>query len=127
MFDQINLHLDVLPVRTADLSLPPAPEGSAQIATRVAAARERKRLRLTGKEIRVNAKADSTLLEEIAAPNKQGRTLLNQAANRMKLSARGYHCILRVSRTLADFDGQDSVRRLHIAEALSYHRVTPSR
>ena len=58
-------------------------------------------------------------------PNNEDRTLLNQAANRMKLSARGYHRILRVARTLADIDGQDNVRRLHIAEALSYHQVAP--
>ena len=98
-----------------------------KIAARIAAAHERKRLRFTDQEIRVNAKADGTFLEEIAAPDNEDRTLLNQAANRMKLSARGYHRILRVARTLADIDGQDNVRRLHIAEALSYHQVAPSR
>ena len=106
---------------------PAAAEGSAEIAARVAEAHERKRLRFTDQEIRVNAKANGTFLEEIAAPDNEDRTLLNQAANRMKLSARGYHRILRVARTLADIDGQDNVRRLHIAEALSYHQVAPSR
>ena len=127
MFDRIGLLLDVLPIHAADLSLPPPAEGSAEIAARVAAAHERKRLRFTDQEIRINAKADGTFLEEIAAPNNEDRTFLNQAANRMKFSARGYHCILRVARTLADIDGQHNVRRLHIAEALSYHQVAPSR
>jgi len=100
LFDRIDLLLIVPPVRTADLSLPSAAEGSAQIATRVAAAHERKRLRFTDQEIRVNANADGTLLEEIAAPDNEGRTLLNQNTNRMKLSACGYHRVLRVARTL---------------------------
>ena len=106
--------MDVPPVRAVDLSLPSPAEGNAEIAARVAAAREIQRLRFTDQNIRVNAKADCTLLYEIAAPDDEGRTLLTQAAERMKLSARGYHRILRVAHTLADLDGQESVRRLHI-------------
>jgi len=74
-----------------------------------------------------NAELDGTLLERLAAPDEPGRTLLTQAAERMKLSARGYHRVLRVARTLADFDGADAVRRPHIAEALSYRRLAPGR
>ena len=95
LFDRNGLLLDVPPVHAADLSLPSPAEGSAEITARVAAAHERKRLRFTDQEIGVNAKADGTFLEEIAAPDNEDRTLLNQAANRMKLSARGYHRILR--------------------------------
>lgn len=51
------------------------------------------------------------------------RTLLGEAAGRLKLTARGYHRVLRVARTLADMEGQDAVRRLHVAEALSYRRI----
>ena len=127
LFDRIGLLLDVPPVHAADLSLPPPAEGSAEIAARVTAAYGRKRLRFTDQEIGVNAKADGAFLEEIAALNNEERTLFNQAANRMKLSARGYHRILGVARTLADIDGQHNVRRLHIAEALSYHQIAPSR
>ena len=54
----------------------------------------------------------------------QGRALLMQAAEQMKLSARGYHRILRVARTLADMAGQDAVSRVHVAEALSYRRLS---
>ena len=63
------------------------------------------------------------LLEEVATPDADGRKLLAEAAERMRLSARGYHRVLRVARTLADLDASDTIRRLHIAEALSYRRV----
>ena len=77
------------------------------------------------RRILTNAEADGTLLEEAAAPDADGRSLLTQAAERLKLSARGYHRVLRVARTLADLDGAVTVRRVHIAEALSYRRVVP--
>ena len=59
----------------------------------------------------------------LAAPEPAGRDLLTQAAERMKLSARGYHRVLRVARTLADLDAAASVARAHVAEALSYRRL----
>lgn len=93
---------------------------------RAAAEHERQRHWCTDQEIRANAKANGTLLEEIAAPDNEGRTLLSQAADHMKLSGRGYNRILRIARTSADLDGQDSVRRPRIAEALSYRRIAPS-
>jgi len=65
------------------------------------------------------------LLEAAAAPDADGRKLLTEAAERLKLSARGYHRVLRVARTLADLDAAPTVRRVHIAEALSYRRVVP--
>jgi magnesium chelatase family protein len=76
---------------------------------------------------RHNAEADGILLEKVAAPDAPGRELLTQAADRLRLSARGYHRVLRVARTLADLDGEEAVRRLHVAEALSYRRVVPGR
>jgi len=60
----------------------------------------------------------------IADPDPDGKRLLVDAAERLRLSARGYHRVLRVARTLADLDGSDGVRRLHIAEALSFRRIT---
>jgi magnesium chelatase family protein len=62
-----------------------------------------------------------------SANDAAGRTLLTDAAERLRLSARGYHRVLRVARTLADLDGAEGVRRLHVAEALSYRRLGPAR
>ncbi len=129
LFDRIDLHVEVPAVAAADLSLPPPAEGSDAVAARVAAARERQSARFEALNAepkpRCNAEADGNLLEAIAAPDAEGRALLTQAAEKMKLSARGYHRVLRVARSLADLDASDGVRRPHIAEALSYRRVVP--
>ena len=73
--------------------------------------------------MRLNAQADGKLLDQVATPDDAGRALLRRASERMHLSARGYHRVLRVARTLADLEGHDQVRRVHVAEALSYRRL----
>jgi magnesium chelatase family protein len=127
LFDRIDLHIDVPAVRPADLALPPPAEGSAEVAARIAKARARQTQRYAAlpedRRIRTNAEADGQLLDEIAAPDPEGRKLLLDAADRLHLSARGYHRVLRVARTLADLDGAAHVRRIHVAEALSYRRI----
>jgi magnesium chelatase family protein len=126
LLDRIDLHIDVPAVSTDDLSLPPPAESSAEIGRRIAAARARQGVRYAAlpddRRIRTNAEADGTLLDEIAEPEPAGRTLLLGAADRLRLTARGYHRVLRVARTLADLDGAATVARRHIAEALSYRR-----
>jgi magnesium chelatase family protein len=130
LFDRIDCHVDVPAVSAADLSLPPPREDSACVARRIAKARAIQAIRYEkrgGEDapiLRLNAHADGALLEEVAAPDPEGKALLLQAAEKMKLSARGYHRVLRVARTLADMEGEDVVRRLHVAEALSYRRLT---
>ena len=127
LFDRIDLHIDVPALRPSDLALPPPSEGSTAMAGRIAAARDRQARRYEAmnlaRPIRTNAEVDGELLDEVAAPDAEGRKLLMEAAERLKLSARGYHRVLRVSRTLADLDESDGVRRLHVAEALSYRRI----
>jgi magnesium chelatase family protein len=127
LFDRIDLHVEVPAVNPADLSLPPPAEGSAEVAARVARARavQTERYARLGPErlVRSNAEADGELLEQVASPDAAGRRLLSEAAERLHLSARGYHRVLRVARTLADLSGEAAVHRLHIAEALSYRRV----
>jgi magnesium chelatase family protein len=130
LFDRIDLHVEVPAVSPADLALPPAAEGTAAVAARIAAARARQKARYAGADgapPRTNAEADGRLLESVAAPDEAGRRLLGEATERLKLTARGYHRVLRVARTLADLDGAESVKRLHVAEALSYRRIVPGR
>jgi len=123
LLDRIDLRIEVPAVTAADLILPPPAEGSAEVAARVAAARAIQLDRYAGMglhDIRTNAEAPATVLEEIAQPDAQGLKLLRDAADGMRLSARGYHRVLRVARTLADLEGAARVGRLHLAEALSY-------
>ena len=131
LFDRIDLHVDVPAVSPADLSLPPPAEGSAQIRERVEAARTVQAGRYAhlpeDRRIRTNAQADGKLLEEVATPDEPGRKLLAEATEALRLTARGYHRVLRVARTLADLDGAANVRRIHVAEALSYRRIAPGR
>jgi magnesium chelatase family protein len=127
LFDRIDMHVDVPAVSSSDLTLPAPREGSRQVASRVAAARERQAARYDGKGIASNAEVDGQLLDEVATPESEGRKLLAEAADRFKLSARGYHRVLRVARTLADLEASEGVRRVHVAEALSYRRIAPSR
>ena len=129
LLDRIDCHVEVPAVSAADLSLPPARETSAIVAARVAAARAIQSGRyaqamINGQPIRTNAEVEGELLEQVAAPDAAGRKLLTEAAEKMRLSARGYHRILRLARTLADLEGIDSVARGHIAEALSYRRAS---
>ena len=112
------MHVDVAAVSAADLVLPPP----AEVAARVAAARAIQTARYAGHGLRTNAEADGDLLDAVATPDEAGRTLLAQAAEAMRLSARGYHRMLRVSRTVADLAGSECVTRVHIAEAPSYRR-----
>jgi magnesium chelatase family protein len=127
LFDRIDLHIDVPAVSAADLTLPPPAEGSAQVAARVAKARALQTQRYAGKGLRTNAEADGELLEQVAPLDEPSRKLLTQAIDRFRLSARGFHRVLRVARTLADLEGGGAVKQVHVAEALTYRRVLPGR
>ena len=121
MMDRFDLRVEVPPVAYSDLDLPASGETSATVAARVAAARARQALRFQGHATaRVNADLEGSLLEATASPDAEGRALLVRVAERFGLSARGYHRVLRVARTIADLDGSEAVRHPHIAEAVSF-------
>ncbi|MGB1025296.1 MAG: ATP-binding protein, partial [Rhodospirillaceae bacterium] len=131
LLDRIDLHVEVPAVSPLELgSLGPG-EPSAPVRERVCQARalqeDRARHldpdRKTGEQ--VNARADGALLDRIATPDSEGLELLTLAAERLRLSARGYHRVLRVARTIADLEGSEAVRRSHIAETLNYRQLRP--
>ena len=124
LMDRFDLRVEVPPVGFADLDLPPSGDSSATVAARVRAARLRQEARFRDHPtLRVNADMEGRLLEETAAPDAEGRALLTKVAERFGLSARGYHRVLRVARTIADLDGSDHVARPHVAEAVSYRLI----
>ncbi len=126
LLDRIDLTIEVPAVTAADLILPPPTEGSRDVAARVTRARALQAERYAARGlpgVRTNAQAQGPVLEEAARPDGAGLTLLRDAADAMRLSARGYHRVLRVARTLADLDDAPTVGRLHIAEALSYRAL----
>jgi magnesium chelatase family protein len=123
LLDRIDLVIEVPAVTASDLILPAPGEGSAQIAKRVAVARARQVARYAERglpNVTTNAACPASVLEDVALPDAEGMRLLREASDAMRLSARGFHRILKVARTLADLDGEQVVRRLHIAESLSY-------
>lgn len=118
LLDRIDLHVEVGAVSALDLSQPPPSEGSADVAQRVAQARA-----ISGtRGVRANADLQGEILETSAAPDEEGRALLMKAAEKLRLTARSYTRVLRVSRTIADLAGAQQVRRAHVAEALSYRQ-----
>lgn len=111
-----------------DLSLPPPSEGTAEAAARIAAAREIQSRRYgegdSGRRA-INADAPGADIEALCRPDAGARALLVKAAEQMALSARAYHRVMKVARTIADLDNADSIARVHAAEALNYRFRPP--
>ena len=128
LMDRFDLRVEVPPVAYSDLDLPASGDRSAIVAARVAAARGRQTTRYAGHaNVRVNADAEGALLEQVAEPDPEGKALLLRVAERFGLTARGYHRVLRVARTIADLEGATAVRLPHVAEAVSYRLALTSK
>ncbi|MBN8648919.1 MAG: ATP-binding protein, partial [Caulobacterales bacterium] len=127
MLDRIDIQIDLPAVSISDLSMPPPVEGTKEIAARVLKARQLQAQRYEGENLSapLNVVISGDLLEKYASPDASGKDLLMRAADKMRLSARAYHRTLKVARTIADLDGQENIKRIHIAEALAYRRNDP--
>jgi len=130
LLDRFDLFVEVPAVSATDLTLPPAAEGSDVVASRVAATRQRQQERLADmglmEGVGCNAEIEGEMLEKIAPLSPEGQEMMAKAVDRLRLTARGYHRVLRVARTIADLDGVDQLESGHLAEALSF-RLRPLR
>ena len=129
LLDRFDLQIEVPAVSAADLFLPAPSEGSALVAQRVARARRAQAARYAAiglPQVTTNAAAPAKVIEDIARPDGPALALVREAADRLQLSARGYHRVLKLARTIADLDGATTLGRVHFAEALSY-RSGPGR
>jgi magnesium chelatase family protein len=121
LMDRFDLRVEAPPVTVDDLALPEPAEGSAAVAARVAAARARQRARFADwPEVSVNADAEGDLLEAVAELTAAAQQLLQDVARKFQLSARGYHRVIRVARTIADLEACEPVEKRHVAEAVGY-------
>ncbi|MBL8570342.1 MAG: YifB family Mg chelatase-like AAA ATPase [Phreatobacter sp.] len=121
LLDRMDLLIEVPAVSAADLILPAPAEASAAVAARVAVARARQAARYAAHAgVRLNAHAPPSVIDEVARPDAAGLALLRNAADAMRLSARAYHRVLKVARTIADLAEEDMIGRNHLAEALTY-------
>lgn len=121
LIDRFDLRINIPAVHFNELENPPTGESSATISMRVEKARSIQKERFSKHpNIRLNADAEGAVLDQIAELDSEGKQLIQKADARFGLSARGYHRILKVSRTIADLEGSSDIRPPHVAEAISY-------
>ncbi|MFR9620446.1 MAG: YifB family Mg chelatase-like AAA ATPase [Rikenellaceae bacterium] len=123
LLDRIDLHVEVAPVSIAQMSDEGVEESSREIRRRVVAARERQRARFEGLAVRTNAAMNSRMLREFCPLDVSSRKMLEMAMERLQLSARAYDRIIKVARTIADLGGEESIKSVHIAEAIGYRSL----
>lgn len=123
LLDRIDLHIAVEDVTYDDISGNELSESSASIRERVNAARRVQLARFEGTGIYCNAKMDAIMLKKFCVLDRESDELMRRAFDKLKLSARAYTRILKVSRTIADLDGSENITSRHIGEALNYRSM----
>jgi magnesium chelatase family protein len=120
LMDRIDIHIEVPRVDYDKLSDERLGEPSARIQARVEAARERQRERFEGESLSTNADMGPAEIRQYCHLDETGRSLMRSAMSQMQLSARGYHRVLKLARTVADLAGEKAIAPAHLAEALQY-------
>ncbi len=123
LLDRLDIHVDVAPVEFDDLTQSKQEETSAQIRCRVEKARSIQQKRYKKYSFSNNAKLASSQMKKYCVLTDSAKIMLRNAFDKMGLSARAYDKILKVSRTIADLDGQDVIQSYHIAEAIQYRSM----
>ncbi len=123
LLDRFDLHVEVAPVEFNDLSSDKKEESSAEIRKRIAAARDIQNKRFKGTSITCNAKITPDMLQKFCPMNENAKAFAGNAFDRLGLSARAYDRILKVSRTIADLDGEEIINREHVSAAIQYRSL----
>lgn len=123
LLDRFDIRIEMPPVTPDVLALPSHTDSSDRVGERVVEARGAQAARANGHGPQLNSELEGEALERFAKPDTAGQSFLSMAAEKYRYSARGYHRVLRLARTLADLEGRDDVRKTHLAEAVSYRRA----
>ncbi|RJP60403.1 MAG: ATP-binding protein [Candidatus Auribacter fodinae] len=123
LLDRIDIHLEVAPVEYRDLSNKKGGESSASIRERVVRARAVQEQRFVKHKIFCNAQMSSAAIKKYCELSSESQSILNTAMEKLGLSARAYHRILKVARTIADLEGTELIKTPHILEAIQYRSL----
>lgn len=123
LLDRVDIQVEVPAVKFKDIISKFEGESSAQIRERVTCARERQLLRFEGRKIYANAQMESREVKKFCRVDDEGKELLEMAVNRLKFSARAYDRVLKVSRTIADLEGEEKINAVHVSEAIQYRMM----
>ena len=120
LLDRIDIHIEVPRVEYEKLSDSRTGEPSASVRARVELARERQRDRFGSGGLTCNAEMRTAEVRKFCALDDTGQSLMQAAMNQLQLSARGYHRVLKLARTIADLAGSETIQPAHLGEAIQY-------